>query len=500
VSVLGGLVEVSSRQRSSKQQAAAWGLALLGPVLLTVAGMPFRSSLGLAGFLICALLVVVLAAAIGGVPPACLAVVLAVLVGGFFFAPPYDSLDIYLRPSLVAVIAFVIVSGAVGLLVDQLARLAEQELALRRVATLVASGVPAQELFAAAAEQVGRLLSVDLASMGRYESDATMTVVAGWNGAGGPPPGLGEAFKLGGRNLSTFVAETRRPARIDRYEDASGGISDVLREAGMGSAVGAPIIVEGHLWGLMIASSKQQLPAHAEDRLASFTELLATAIANAESRAELVASRARIVTAADEGRRRIERDLHDGAQQRLVHAVIVLKLALRALADGEEDARGLVAEGLDHAEQANAELRELAHGLLPAVLTRGGLRAGVDALVSRVSLPVSVEMSVGRLPANIEATAYFLTSEALTNVIKHAGAERASVTALLNDGVLEVEIVDDGVGGARGDETSGLGGLHDRVSAMHGRLVIESPPGNGTRVYALLPIPDDAEPPGDARR
>jgi signal transduction histidine kinase len=232
------------------------------------------------------------------------------------------------------------------------------------------------------------------------------------------------------------------------------------------------------------------MPADTEQRMLDFTELVATAIANAESRSELAASRARIVAAADQSRRRIERDLHDGAQQRLVHAVIVLKLALRGLSNADANAGELVAEALRHAEQANSELRELAHGILPAALTRGGLRAGVDALVSRVSLPVSVDVSVQRLPPGVEATAYFVVSEALTNVVKHARAGGAGVTARVERGELRVEVRDDGVGGARRGHGTGLEGLEDRVSALDGRLVLESPPGGGTRVCALVPVPD----------
>jgi signal transduction histidine kinase len=290
----------------------------------------------------------------------------------------------------------------------------------------------------------------------------------------------------------TIVSETARSARIDSLADASGPLGVAAREAGVRSAVGTPIIVEGGLWGVVIAGSslEQPLPADTEARLSSFTELVATAVANAESRAELTASRARIVAAADESRRRIERDLHDGAQQRLVHAVIVLKLALRALSNADANAGELVAEALRHAEQANSELRELAHGILPAALTRGGLRAGVDGLVSRVSLPVSVDVPVERLPAGVEATAYFVISEALTNVVKHARAASAQVTARVERGELRVEVRDHGVGGARGGHGTGLGGLEDRVAALDGRLVLESPPGGGTRVCARLPVSD----------
>jgi signal transduction histidine kinase len=213
-----------------------------------------------------------------------------------------------------------------------------------------------------------------------------------------------------------------------------------------------------------------------------------------ERRRAEVAARARVLAAADEARRRLVRDLHDGAQERLVHTVITLKLANRALDGGDADAGLLLGEALQHAEQANLELRELAHGILPSVLTRGGLRAGVEALVTRISLPVTVDLPVERLPAGIEATAYFVISEALTNAVKHARADRAAVAARVEDGVLRIEISDDGIGGVRGGDgnagMSGLGGLEDRVSALDGRLVVDSPAGRGTRVCALLPLHD----------
>ena len=373
-----------------------------------------------------------------------------------------------------------------------LARLAEEQAALRRIATLVAHGVPPEDLFDAVVQEIGRLLPVDLANLCRYEPDRTQTFVATWGRPGKRFP-LGSRWPLGGRNLGTIVFETGHPARIENYADASGPVNVIARQVDLRSAVGTPIFVEGRLWGMIGVGSSQErpLPPDTEARLASFTELVATAIANAESHAALAASRARIVAAADVSRRQIERDLHDGAQQRLVHAVIVLKLALRALSDGDAGASEMVAEALRHAEQANAELRELAHGILPATLTRGGLRAGVEALVARVPLPVSVDVPVERLPAGIEATAYFVVSEALTNVLKHAGAAGAGVTARFEAGKLRVEVSDDGVGGARGDHGTGLGGLEDRVAALDGRLVVDSPPGGGTRVCALLPVSDE---------
>ena len=372
----------------------------------------------------------------------------------------------------------------------ELRRLAEEQAALRRVATLVARAVPPEEVFAAVTEEVVRLLPVDFAHMGRYESDAVVTVLAASGSTAEHFP-VGRGWSLGGRNVATIVFETGRPGRLDDYDDARGVLGVTGRELGMHSSAGTPIIVEGKVWGVVVAGStaRQSLPTDIEQRLGSFTELVATAVANAESRAALAASRARIVAAADESRRRIERDLHDGAQQRLVHAVIVQKLALRALSNGEPNAGDLVAEALRYTEQANAELRELAHGILPAALIRGGLRAGVEALVSRVPLPVSVDVPGERLPAGVEATAYFVVSEALTNVVKHARAAGARVTARIERGELRVEVRDDGIGGARGGHLTGLGGLEDRVSALDGRLVVESPPSGGTRVCALLPVP-----------
>ena len=239
----------------------------------------------------------------------------------------------------------------------------------------------------------------------------------------------------------------------------------------------------------MVATSPEggSLPADTESRLENFTELVATAISNTEARTEVAASRARIVAATDEERRRVVRDLHDGAQQRLVHTIITLKLARRAFQNEREDAAALLTEALAHAEQATAELRELAHGILPAVLTQGGLRAGVDALASRMPVPVENGVSVGRLPAAVEATAYFVVAEALTNIAKHACAGHAAVTAHIEDGTLQVRVRDDGVGGARPDG-SGLLGLADRLAVLDGRLDVNSPAGGGTLVAAALPF------------
>jgi PAS domain S-box-containing protein len=370
-----------------------------------------------------------------------------------------------------------------------LARLAEEQAALRRVATLTVQGTSPEELFAAVVEEVGRVFPVENVGLARYESGGTMTTVAISEGLADSFP-VGGRWPLGGKNVSTVVLETGRSARLDHYADASGRLGVAMRERGLASSVGAPIIVEGRVWGVMtLASTEDALPADTEARLASFTELVATAIANTEARTEVAASRARIVAAADEERRRVVRDLHDGAQQRLVQTVLTLKLARRALQNEEEDLPALLTEALDNAERGTAELRELAHGILPAVLTRGGLRAGVDALASRVPVPVENAVSVGRLPAAVEATAYFVVAEALTNVTKHSRAGRASVAARVEDGTFRVRVRDDGVGGALPDG-SGLLGLTDRLAVLNGQLRVESPIDGGTLVAADIPVPD----------
>jgi signal transduction histidine kinase len=375
---------------------------------------------------------------------------------------------------------------------DDLNRLVDEQAALRRVATLVAEAAEPSRIFETVTREVGLLSGADLARMERYESAATITGIAAWSRDQGPELAVGRRFELEGLSVAAEVLERGIPIRIESFAGAGGAIAEEARALGIRSSVGCPVVVEGRLWGVIAASSRQEeaFPAETESQIAEFTELVATAIANAESRDELIASRARIVAAADEARRRIRRDLHDGAQQRLVHALITFKLARRSLEEGDPKASELLDEGLEHAESAASALRELSHGILPSVLTRGGLRAGVESLVSRMSLPVSIDVEGQRLPAGIEATAYFVVSEALTNVVKHAGAARAEVSAKANEGVLRVEIRDDGEGGATPDGGTGLVGLRDRVSALEGSLRVESPPGGGTRVVATLPLPD----------
>ncbi|MGH2939225.1 MAG: sensor histidine kinase [Solirubrobacterales bacterium] len=367
-------------------------------------------------------------------------------------------------------------------------RLGEEQAALRRVATLVARGCSPNEVFAQVAEEVGLLVGVESAWMQRYTAEGNGTLVAMW-GELTPDFPIGMHLALEGESVTARVRDTWRPARIDDFSETASVLGGYAREAGARSAVGCPIVVDGELWGSITAikSGAEALPPGAESRIADFTELVATAISNVQARAELARSRARIVAASEEERRRVVRDLHDGAQQRLVHTVLTLKMARRALEKDAAEAPTLLSEAQQHAEQATAELRELVHGILPLVLTSGGLRAGVVALASRCPVPVEIHVAVDRLPGAIEATAYFLAAEALTNVAKHARATRAEVRARIDDGTLEVEVCDDGVGGARLDG-SGLTGLADRLDVIEGSLRVDSPPGGGTVVAAVIPI------------
>jgi signal transduction histidine kinase len=376
----------------------------------------------------------------------------------------------------------------------ELEQLVDEQAALRRVATLVASEPSSAEVFRTVADSVRRLLGVEITRMYRYEEDGTATVLADWSEAG-PAIGVGTNVTLEGDNVVGKILRTGRPARVDDQREAAGTLARLARESGARSAVGAPISIGGRLWGAVVAATRrvEPLPAETEARISQFTELVGTAVSNTQTRSELAESRARIAAAGDAERRRVVRDLHDGAQQRLVHTVITLKLARQAVVDaaGDENAPGplLVSEALGHAERAMVELRELAHGIMPDVLTHGGLRAGVESLASRTPMPVDVRVSVGRLPPDIEATAYFVVAEALTNVAKHSRAAGVAVMASVKDDRLCVRVRDDGEGGARA-EGSGLTGLGDRLAIHHGRLRIESPAHGGTLVEAVIPLGD----------
>ena len=379
---------------------------------------------------------------------------------------------------------------------EELRRVADEQAALRRVATLVARAAPPAALFAAVVEEVGRLLGADITAMGRYDPDGAVNPVAGWSTTGDGPP-MGDRAPLGDRNVSTLVFERRRPARVDSYgDDATRARTPWLAATGVRSSVGAPISVEDRLWGVMIVGSTSDVPPPrgTEGRLADFTELVATAIANAETQAELTASRARIVASTDETRRRIERDLHDGAQQRLVSLALQLR---GAQADVPPELDGLEAELADIAAGITSvldELREMARGIHPAILAEGGLGPALKTLARRS--PVPVELSVraeGRLSEPIEVGAYYIVSEALTNAAKHARASSVAVDVEALDGVLRLCVRDDGVGGADFGRGSGLVGLKDRVEALGGRIAVESPRGAGTVLRVELPLSDERD-------
>ena len=363
--------------------------------------------------------------------------------------------------------------------------LADDQAALRRVAELVARGTDPAEVFTAVATEASRLLRDEPMTLTRFVGDHELVVVAL---SGGPAP-VGDRIVFQADTLPDRILRTGRPSRVDDYTRELD--AELAVQYGLKASVAVPIAIEGAVWGMLTAtSSERPLPPGTEVRLAQFAELVAAAIANAESRAQLTASRARVVATADEVRRRLQRDVHDGAQQRLVQTVVTLKLAQQALRREASPAAELVDESLLHAEQATAELADLVRGILPAALTRGGLQAGLESLAGSVALPVDLRVDVPRLPPGIETTAYFVVAEALTNVVKHAEADRASVVVAVDDAgqTLTVEVHDDGAGGARPAAGTGLTGLFDRVGAADGTLTVDSLPGEGTTVRATMPI------------
>jgi signal transduction histidine kinase len=371
-----------------------------------------------------------------------------------------------------------------------LARLAEEQAALKRVAILVARGSPSEQVFAAVTEEVGRLLSVDATNMCRYEPDNTMTFVATW-AKGDEGFRLGSRWPLGGQNLATLVFETGRSVRIDNYADASGPLSVAAQDTGIRSAVASPIIVEGRLWGTIGAGSsiEQTLPWDSEARLASFTELVAMAIANTESRAELQASRARIITATDEIRLRIERDLHDGIQQQLVSLLLELRSVEGTVPSEMEELRAHQARMVRGLDSVLTELREISRGIHPAILTKAGLGPALKTLARRSALPVELELRYKRrLPEHVEVAAYYVVSEALTNAAKHAHASVVKIDVVDQDAILKLAIRDDGVGGADPSQGTGLAGLADRIEALGGRLEIVSPARSGTSLSIEIPV------------
>ncbi len=374
----------------------------------------------------------------------------------------------------------------------ELERYADEQAALRRVATLVAQTSSSAELFETVTREVGLLCGADLARMERYESDGTVTGVAAWSRDAEEGLAVGTRFALEGVSIARLVWERGGPARVDSFTGAPGPIAQEAREQGIHSSVGCPVVVEGRLWGVIAASSKHETPfaPDTEAQIAEFTELVATAVANAESRAELAASRARVVAAADQTRRQIERDLHDGTQQRLISLGLEMRAAEALASPDQTELRAQISNAFHSLAGAVEELQEISRGIHPAILSRGGLAPALKALARRSAVPVELHLDVDRrLPEQVEVATYYVVSEALNNAAKHARASVLRVDAGAKNGVVRLSISDNGVGGANPAGGSGLVGLKDRIEALGGELRISSAPGEGTELAATIPIP-----------
>ncbi|GAA1254313.1 hypothetical protein GCM10009609_17110 [Pseudonocardia aurantiaca] len=368
-----------------------------------------------------------------------------------------------------------------------------QDLATRgRVATLVACGTPADQVFAAVVDNVGRALRADATIIVRYDDqDGLATVVAR---IGGNPldVSVGSRVELEPSAVLAKVRLTGRSCRDDGREDhdnpASGEFVDLVHGVAVES-VATPIVLGGRTWGALgVGTRDERFPGGAEQRMAGFAELVAIAAGNAESQAELAASRARVVVAADEARRRIERDLHDGVQQRLVSLGLEMRLAESAVPPELGEVRSGIGRMAEEVTAVLDELREMSRGIHPAILSEGGLGPALRTLARRSVIPVEVDVRTDtRFPEAVEVAAYYVACEALANTAKHARASHATVAVRDQDGAVHLAVHDDGVGGARPVRGSGLIGLRDRVEALGGLLVVRSAPGDGTLVMATLP-------------
>jgi signal transduction histidine kinase len=440
----------------------------------------------------------VLVVAVGwGTVLALVTAILSAVCFAYLFLTPVGAVRVADWRELVAMGVFVVTAVVVGELAarsrreaQEAARLSEEQSALRRVATLVAQAGPPSAVFEAVTREVGLLCDADLARMERYEADGTVTGVAAW----GQVPvelAVGTRFPLDGPSIARGVKETGGPVRVDSFGQDAGAIAREARTVGIRSSVGCPIVVDGRLWGVMAASTRSEdpFPPDTEAQIGRFTELVATAVANAEAHAELRASRARIVATADETRRRIERDLHDGAQQRLVSLALRLRTAAAVVPAELDEVHQELARAGTELDEILGDLRELSRGIHPAILSEGGLGPALRTLARRSAVPVELQMATeGRLPERVEVTAYYVVAEALTNVAKHAEASLVQVEVAATDGRVRLDVRDDGVGGADPAHGSGLVGLKDRVAASGGILRVDSRPGQGTSLLIELPL------------
>jgi signal transduction histidine kinase len=440
-------------------------------------------------------LVVMGVAIVWGTAVAVVTAMLSTVVINWLFIHPLARFD---DPSiLIGSVAYLVTAVVVGRLAARLrkaalesAKLSEQQAALRRIATLVARSAPPPEVFTAVTREVGVLCGADLARMERYEEDGSVTGIAAWSRV---PVQLsvGTRFELVGPSIARDVYAGGKPVRVDSFTGAAGDIAKEAQEIGIRSSVGCPIMVAGQLWGVIAASTKNAspFPADTESRIGDFTELVATAVANADSSAELAASRARVVAAADESRRRFERNLHDGAQQRLVALALNLRATLDDVPHELPAIRGELERAINELAESLNDLREISRGLHPTVLSRGGLGLALRSLARRCPIPVELHVGcVGRYEPSSEIAAYYVVSEALTNVAKHAAASTVKVSLDEHGDQIQLCVRDDGVGGVdprRGG--SGLVGLRDRIEALGGSIDVISPPGGGTTIKAFLP-------------
>ncbi|HVQ49976.1 MAG TPA: GAF domain-containing protein [Mycobacterium sp.] len=374
---------------------------------------------------------------------------------------------------------------------DEIRVLADQQAALHRVATLVARAVAPSEVFSAVTRELAGCLGVPHATLCRYEPDGSATLVAIHDENAKAILPVGTRLSFEGENVVAMVFRTGRVVRMDSHKDAPGKAAEYIRALGFGSGVGVPIVVAGRLWGAAVVGCSRPLPPDTEARVGDFADLVATAIANADARSELTASRARIVAAGDDARRRFERNLHDGAQQRLVSLGLQLRIAQAGVPPECPALGGQISDAVAGLTDISDELQEISRGMHPAVLSRGGLGPAIKMLARRSTIPVEVEQSVDqRLPEYAEVAAYYVLAEALTNAAKHAQATVVRVSCEVDGANLCLMIRDDGVGGADLARGSGLLGLKDRVEAVGGQLQIASIAGRGTSLSATIPLAD----------
>jgi len=484
----GNAARPDSWQSSAPVRWAVWVLALAGPALLSIAALPLRSVIFRGSFQFSALALVLTLAVAGGKRPAFTALALTVLGQALFFARPFMNPRAGLLPSAVALAALATGGVAVSILAGKLSHLGAEQAAFRRVAVLVAQMVPEQELFAAAAEEAGRLMGADYVCLGRCESGGTVGVAA-WRRPRSQlrPQGQWPVMST----LTGTVSQAAHRAVVDELAQVCGPLADSARANGVRSAAVLPINIGGRIWGMIVAGSvTRRAPKACPRRCAdSFADLLGAAVSNAESLAELMASRARVLAATDEARRQIERDLHDGAQQRLVSLTLAVRAAqasAKPMSGRLGDDLGGVADGLTSVLN---DLRQLARGIHPTNLIQGGLVPAIKALARRSILPVELHIqTIARLPEPVEVAAYYVVSEALANATKHSDASIVRIDAEIAGNVLHLRVTDDGDGGANPATGSGLVGLKDRLEALGGTIAVHSPAGAGTSLDASLPL------------